>query len=207
VDVIKKLEVNKLIKELDFIKSDFNYKSELVHNIDKDFIRSVEEFLNNHPRLKKVFDEKVVPLEINVEKNTDDTTSLFNKTSEIPIDDRSFPDLIEKDKEKDKKLKSLYRSIVKSTHPDKIKDSNLQELYLEATNAYEVDNILPILAICDILRIPYEISEDEISLIRDEINNFKNKINFLETTYTWKWVNSESKDQIVLDYIKYQLSI
>ena len=38
---LKRLEVKKLLKELDFIESDFNYKNEIVFEADSEFIKSV----------------------------------------------------------------------------------------------------------------------------------------------------------------------
>jgi hypothetical protein len=47
VENIKKLDINRLIKELDYVKSDFNYKSELLQEADPVFIKSVDSFLVN----------------------------------------------------------------------------------------------------------------------------------------------------------------
>ena len=40
---LKRLEVKKLLKELDFIESDFNYKNEIVFESDSEFIKSVND--------------------------------------------------------------------------------------------------------------------------------------------------------------------
>ena len=196
---IQKLEINRLIKELDYVKSDFNYKSELLQEADSDFIKSVDSFLNTHPQLKQVFNEKLLERQVPKEPVVN------------PIMDQIFEDIFEeasitdtKDTEiieevKDTKLRSLYRSIAKSTHPDKIK----------ATSAYDNNNILPILAICDRLRIPYEVTEEETSLIKSEIKNLKSRVSFLETTFTWQWYNQTDvniREQVILSYIKAQLA-
>ena len=209
VENIKKLEINRLIKELDYVKSDFNYKSELLQEADSDFIKSVDSFLNTHPQLKQVFNEKLLERQVPKEPVVN------------PIMDQIFEDIFEEDsitdtkdteiveEVKDPKLRSLYRSIAKSTHPDKIKDESLKELYLEATSAYDNNNILPILAICDRLRIPYEVTEEETSLIKSEIKNLKSRVSFLETTFTWQWYNQTDvniREAVILSYIKAQLA-
>ena len=56
---IKQLEIKKLLKELDYIESDFVYKNELVQEADNSFIRSVNELLLKHPDLKEIFDKKI----------------------------------------------------------------------------------------------------------------------------------------------------
>jgi len=55
---LKQLEVKKLLKELDFIESDFNYKNEIVFESDINFIKSVNDLLDKHPMLKDVIDKK-----------------------------------------------------------------------------------------------------------------------------------------------------
>ena len=103
----------------------------------------------------------------------------------------------------------LYRSIAKSTHPDKLKDESLKELYIEATIAYESGNILPLFTICDKLRIPYDVTEEETDLIKDEIQSIKNRVSFLESTFTWQWYSQTDvniREAVILSYIKAQLA-
>ena len=190
---VKKLEINKLVKELDFVKSEYEYKHEVLQGIDKEFIDSVNFFLEKYPQLKQVFDEKVI--------NIDPIITTIDTSLIDVIDDVDEVSTTEYINEGDSKIRRLYRSIAKSTHPDKLKNESLKELYLEATNAYNSNNLLPILSICDKLRIPYEVTDDETSLIRDEISNIKNRVSFLETTYTWQWyINEDDKmrDEIIL---------
>lgn len=197
---IKKLEANKLIKELDYLKSELQYKSELISEVDNHFIKDVNDFLDNHPNLKKVFDEKLVTDEINATIEYDMPIEDSNNISEDSIN--LINSII------DPKLKSLYRSIVKSTHPDKIKNNNLKEIYIEATKAYENGSFLPIISICDRLSIPYEISDEETELFKSEIEKIKNRVNFLETTFTFKWYLSKDekeKNFVILEYIRSQI--
>ena len=190
---LQKLEVNRLIKELDFVKSDLNYKSELLSEADSHFMKSVNSFLDNHPHLKQVFDERIIKRNIEV-KNVN------------TIEER---DIIEEEV-KEPKLKSLYRTIAKTTHPDKVNDNSLKELYLEATTAYESNNILAIFAVCDKLKIPYEVTEEETNLLRQEIKSLKNRLVFLESTFTWQWINQEedkNRDLVIFNYIKSQMNL
>ena len=57
---LKQLEVKKLLKELDFIESDFNYKNEIVFESDINFIKSVNDLLDKHPMLKDVIDKRII---------------------------------------------------------------------------------------------------------------------------------------------------
>ena len=197
---IRKLEIHRLIKELDYIKSDLNYKSEILSETDSEFIKNVNLFLDKHPDLKEVFDEKITSMSSVIVNES------IKKKSEILVDDEVNYEVVEV--HKDSKLKSLYRSIVKTTHPDKLKDDGLKDLYIEASIAYENNNILPILTICDRLMIPYDVTEEETTLIKTEISSLRDRISFLESTFTWQWYNHSDnnvKDMVILSYIKAQL--
>lgn len=195
VENLRKLEIVKLIKELDFWESQFKYKSEMIKEIDFEFKREVECLLNTNIELEEFFTQSVNY----VNKKRSD---YINSQSSVKSND-----LLPKD-EKNPKVKSLYRIIAKATHPDKKNDQNLTEIYLEAKKAYEENNLLPIISICDKLKIPFDVDEKEFDNIQKEINNLKLKTNFLETTYTWKWYSETDiivRTQIILDFIKNQI--
>lgn len=196
----EKLEFNKLIKELDYIDSDLTYKTSLLKNADEDFIKNVNSVLEKFPQLKTIVDEKNARrfqniVDINIPKINDDDND------DVIVDNivtESKPD----------KLKSLYRQIAKTTHPDKSNQESLKELYLDAQKAYDSNDILQMMSICERLKIDYEISPIEVNLVREEIKLKKERINFLESTYTWKWFVEESvdlKNQIILNYLESQI--
>jgi hypothetical protein len=212
VEHIRKLEVNRLIKELDYIKSDYNYKSELISEADYNFVKSVDTFLDGHPQIKQVFKEKTSPVDIPLVDFIDKEESVVIEESVNESSESEFEAEVEynvADEIRDSKLKMLYRSIAKSTHPDKLKDESLKELYIEATIAYESGNILPLFTICDKLRIPYDVTEEETDLIKDEIKSIKDRVSFLESTFTWQWyvqTDENIRETVILSYIKSQLS-
>ena len=47
MDKIKKLEIKKLFKELDYVQSDFDYRNEVISDVDNTFLTGVNEFLEN----------------------------------------------------------------------------------------------------------------------------------------------------------------
>ena len=55
---IKKLEIKKLFKELDFLESDYEYRNEVINAVDGDFIEEVNLMLERNPELKTIYDEK-----------------------------------------------------------------------------------------------------------------------------------------------------
>jgi hypothetical protein len=215
---VKSLEFRKLLKELDYVESDFEYRNEIISEADAQFISSINQFLQNHLELKELYDSKVTEkIEKSIKKNTESEEKKGESddtiTDDTEIEEEESVDIKEIEEEiKDKKsiseIKKLYREIVKLTHPDKVKNKRLNEVYLKATKYYDDNNKIGIYAVCNELLIEYEIKTEDIQLIYDEIKKYQQKINFLESTYTWKWYNCENeeqKNQILINYIKLKI--
>jgi hypothetical protein len=201
---LKNLEIKKVLKELEFIQSDFEYRNEIVNEADTLFIDSINTFLESHPDLKEIYDTKISEKINNSIKKQEEINEL-DDIKEVELEET--PESI-KNKEVISAIKKLYREIVKLTHPDKVKDLKLNDLYLKATEYYDSGNKIGIYAVCNELNIQYEISDDDIGLIYDEIKSYQQKINFIESTYTWQWYNCQNgveKDQIMLNYIKMRI--
>jgi hypothetical protein len=195
---LKKLEVKKLLKELDFLTSDLDYKNELVFEADNNFIKNVNEFLDNNPEVKKIFDRKIDDRlnKIIMEK--------AEKTYENIIPDETEDIIIKKDD----KIKKIYREIAKKTHPDKVDNKKLNDIYIKASTHYDENDIIKIYSICDELGIDYDINETDDKLIITKIDNIRQKIKFIESTTTWKWFYTEDdglKNEIILNYIRSQI--
>jgi hypothetical protein len=212
---IKQLEIKKLLRELDFIESDFIYKNELVQEADNSFIRSVNDLLIKHPDLKDIFDKKINSKIENVFKKRQEIIKGITESDEKEISlDEFIDEIVEQTSFVEveievSKIKKLYREIVKRTHPDKVSNKKLNELYLKSTFFYEANDIAGIYSICDELDLDYEVDEKDNKMIVDKINNLKSRITFMESTITWKWFHSEDekeKEQLVLRYIENQLN-
>jgi len=192
---LKSLEFQRLIKELQFIESDYIYQSEIIREYNNVFLDSVETILDRYPELKSIYRDRNTNKFINssnIEPNIDD----------IEFDVLSKPTI-------DSDVKKIYRKIVKSTHPDKIKNLKLNELYLEATSAYEINDLVTLYKVSSELMIEFEWSESILEQVKDKIVNYKSQISFLESTYTFKWLKSSSEDdklKIVLSFIENKLN-
>jgi hypothetical protein len=207
---LKRLEVKKLLKELDFIESDFNYKNEIVFEADSNFIKSVNDLLEKHPMLKDIINKKnnkrVDLVFSDIIKEALDKDEILEE--EELVEEFINEEVVSEINPKEVKMKKLYRDIAKLTHPDKIVSEKLNDLYLKSTKFYKNSDITGIYYICDELGITYEIDDKDNEMISNKINNLKNRITFMESTLTWRWFHSESekeKEQIVLSYIKMQL--
>ena len=188
---LKYLEFQRLMKELQFVESDYLYQSEIIKISDVEFLKSVDTLLGQFPELKEVYYKK------QEEKFQNINEQQFQNVEVEP-----------KVKEEIPEVKKLYRDIAKTTHPDKIKNLKLNELYLEATEAYEQNDIITLYKVCSELNIEFELPEDFIIKIREKINSFKERVSFLENTYTFKWIKTEpvsDKNKIVVEYIRSQM--
>ena len=193
---LKSLEFQRLIKELQFIESDYLYQSEIIRESNNVFLDSVETILDTYPELRSIYKDRISNTFINsskIEPNIDD----------IEVDVLVIKPTIDSD------VKKIYRKIVKSTHPDKIKNPKLNELYLEATSAYETNDLVTLYKVSSELMIEFEWSESILEQVKDKIINYKSQISFLESTYTFKWLKSSSEDdklKIVLSFIENKLN-
>lgn len=209
---LKSLEIKKLLKELEFTESDFEYRNLAVSEADSLFINSISEFLNQHPELKKIYDDKITE-KINktiekIQKKSNDETEKLDENVQDDISPTEEEQKDDEDKTNISQIKKLYREIVKLTHPDKVKSNKHNELYIKSSKYYESGNKIGIYSICNELEIEYEIEEDDVVLISEQISNLKSKINFLESTFAWQWYNCEDemlKSQILLNFIKLKI--
>ena len=216
----KQLEQKKILKELDYIETDFEFKNEIISEVDSEFINNVNEFLKERPVLKEKFDKKMGRKfdDATDNKNSDENNKDEEggeKVNPDQIEDNLNDDSdvseeveIEPKKEKSPKVKKLYREIVKLTHPDKVKVKKLNDLYLKATEYYESDDITGLYTICTELGIEYELDESDNESILLKIKSLKGKIGFIESTFTWKWYSAKDKEKetLILNYIQLQLN-
>lgn len=222
---LKILESKKLLKELEFVESDYDYKNEIVSEADGDFLKSVNDFLSNHQQLKEMFDKKINDkIDLMIKKKEDDIREIEKREMESETDrgvdgndTTNESDNIEEEEKDTKdiedvrspKLKKLYRELVKLTHPDKVKNVKLNDLYIKGTGFYDRNDLPGLYSICDELNIEYEVDEEDSILISDKISKLKERIGFMESTFTWKWYytkDDNEKNNIILAYIRMQLS-
>ena len=182
-------ESQKLIKELEFVESDFFYLSELIYIGNIEFLKSVDLFLDSFPDIKEIYKNKQNKEIINgVIITNDDVIEIENIES------------IKKDVNPE--LKRLYRQIAKNTHPDKVSD--LEDVYKEANKAYEADDLPTILKICLDLKIDFEWTPNFIEEVSFKINNYKEKRIFLESNFIYKWLKAkdDEKSVIIVEFLK-----
>ena len=198
---LHQLEVRRLLKELDYVKSDYEYKNEIVFEADNSFMRSLNDFLERNIVLKELFDKKInrkideMIRERSNESVIESVSDVLEESTEIVIVEKAV----------DEKLRKIYRGIAKKTHPDKITDVRLNDIYIIASKMYESNDVMGIYSICDQLGIPYELTIEDSEILKSQISMMKERVGFMESTFTWKWYHTEDegeKSRILVEYIK-----
>lgn len=197
VNKLNLLESKKLFREFNYLMSDVEFKNEFSKEYGKEFELEIRKMLDEEPIIKQackdIFGTQLdtdIPSVVDINAEISDSTEVIlflgNKISDEPIIK------LESDNQK---LKELYRKIVQKTHPDKINSDVLSDFYTRAVEANKRGDILTIYAISSELGIKFEISDEEVLVLRTQIQMIKlQQINF-EKTHFWAWANSKQDIQ------------
>ena len=211
---LKSLQLKRLLKEIDYIESELEYRSELINEADSQFLLEINYFLEENPELKKIYNNIIdVRVEQIINKKVQEKQKFSDEVSGGEDEDLEEQQKENNEDEENKiiispKLRSLYREIVKITHPDISKKKDLNDIYINATKFYSLNDKVGIYKICSDLNINYEVDEEDEKDINQKINDTKDRIIFMESTLTWKWFNEndeQTKKRIMLDYIKLRM--
>lgn len=182
-DKLKELEVKKLIKEYDYLLIEGEYKQEFIEEHKPIFLKEINE--------KRC--------EMGVEPKID--TPLTKEEKDL----KKETDKIEVNRETRKKIKNLYRKIVKLTHPDKTKSEKLINTYIKSKKYYEQNNLLELYLICIELEIKIDLSDFKIEELLKSVEKKRMELQKLEKSYLWMWVKAENdveKEKIIKSFIE-----
>lgn len=190
MDSLTRLQVINLFKKYDYYLTEFQFKNEISivsHNL---FQENVKKILSEFKKEEE--EQDLQEIEYIENKNRLDAINSTENNEQV-----------------NSTLKNLYRKIVKETHPDRIKNSYLNNLYIEATDSVERNDVLAIYRICILLDIEFDIPDNIADMIEKEVTQLKHKISFLESSYHMKWHNSpkSEKNDILVNYLMKSLRL
>jgi len=85
-------------------------------------------------------------------------------------------------------LKKLYRSIAQKTHPDKIKDEYLNDIFKQAAEAIEEENWMLLVELAGELRLDIEFLSDEtLEIIEQSIQRNEQQIAGIKNSFSYIW--------------------
>ncbi len=187
-DRIKQLEIKRLVQEYNFLMVDDEYKNEIIEGNRMDFLQSIE-------------DKKVELGIVNPEPEPSP------EPEEKPAKEPKIKNVCEHTK---RKLKKVYRDIVKITHPDKSNSDEYLDTYIRAKEAYADNNLLELYMICMDLKIDVELDPEDVDNIMEVLTLKRAELSNLESSFLWLWVHArtqEAKDLIVLNFINKHANI
>ena len=179
-DRLKKLEIKKLLKEYNYLMTDDEFKKEMVDEHKHAFLEKVGEIRKDIP--------PTTPPQTPLQPEQEDKINLN----------------IVSDSTK-KKVRKIYREIVKLTHPDKINSDKYLDVYVKATKAADEYNIFDLFIICVELNIEIELDFEDTDILNFLIQSKKNEIKKIESSFIWLWINAQSeekKDEIVNMFVQ-----
>lgn len=172
---LHELHINKIIQEYSYLKSDEDFKKEVISTKQSEFLKIINQTLQTFSpdQIRKHDDTQPPPV--------------VDKKTGIDIDEIPHNTKI--------KAKNVYRDIVKLTHPDKVDDNDLNELYIEAKEAYEVYDLFELYFIARSLNIRLKLTFEEMDTLNKLIDLKKQNIKSIESSYVWLWINGSSEDE------------
>ena len=98
-------------------------------------------------------------------------------------------------------IKKLYRSIAQLTHPDKIQDEHLNDIFKQAAEAIEDENWMLLVELAGELRIDIEFLSDETcEIIEQSIQRNEQQIAGIKNSFSYIW--SKQRDDKSRDIFK-----
>ena len=181
-DKLKQLEIKKLLSEYEYLIVDDEYKQQIISDYSSQFINEINE-KSGIKEEKSEEDEEIIPPE---------EREIIKK-----INDEDLTD------ETKKRMKSMFREIMKKTHPDKVQSEELVDMYIKSKEAYETNDILGLCFYANKLNVIVELSDMEVEILKDMIKKKKEELETIEKSWLWLWYKAgteQAKDNVVKLY-------
>ena len=175
MEKIKKLEAKRILSEYSFVKTNEEYIEEIISLNTPKFLKEINDLMK----------------ELNIQNVQDPSNDLSQKSKKK---DKIY-NLLEFTESTKIKMKKIYREIVKITHPDKVDNHRLNEIYIEAKDAYYHNDVMELFYICDILGIEVEADSSDILTFNRIISDKKKRSKSIENSYLWLWATAESEEE------------
>lgn len=169
----EQLELKKMMKEWEYLLTEEEYKNEIIEEYRTEFLKKVGIVEPEKPvdPVVEVHEEEVV--EDEEKEPVDDGISEYVK----------------------KKVKKIYRDIVKVAHPDKTDSEEYVSLYIDAKKAYTEFNLIQLYSICGSLKIPYSVEIEDKDIFKEKIDIKKDKLKKIEYSFIWLYAEAKTDEE------------
>ncbi len=185
-DKLKQLEIKKLLLEYSYLLTDEELKDEIIDEYQPQFMES---FLEKTSKVSEKEEEKKSKEDIK-DKDRKESKPKEKKPIKKKIEDDLLSD------ETKKRLKTMFREIMKKTHPDKVNSEDLVHFYVLAKEAYEENNIVQLAFVAQQINIDVDLGEDEIEFIKQLIKEKQDEVKGKETSWLWLWYKAEGNEEM-----------
>ena len=160
------LELKKMMSEWEYLLTEEEYKNEIIEEYKTEFLKKVGIVENETSEpVVEKVDEEIEP--------SDDGVSEYVK----------------------KKVKKIYRDIVKVAHPDKTDSGEYVSLYIDAKKAYTEFNLIQLYSICGSLKIPYSVEIEDKDIFKEKIDIKKDKLKKIEYSFIWLYAEAKTDEE------------
>lgn len=90
-------------------------------------------------------------------------------------------------------IKKLYRTIALKTHPDRIEDEYLNDIFRQAAQAMEEENWMLLVELCGELSLDIDFLSDETcEIIEESISKNSQQIAVIKSSFSYMWAKQSS---------------
>ena len=169
----EQLELKKMMKEWDYLLTEEEYKNEIIEEYKAEFLKKVG----------IVEPEKTVDPVVEVHEE-----EVVEDEEKEPVDD-GISEYVKK------KVKKLYREIVKVAHPDKTDSEEHVNFYIAAKKASVEFDLIGLYDICENLKIPYSIEIEDRDILKEKIDGKKDKLKKIEYSFIWLYAEAKTDEE------------
>ena len=169
----EQLELKKMMKEWDYLLTEEEYKNEIIEEFKAEFLKKVG----------IVEPEKTVDPVVEVHEE-----EVVEDEEKEPVDD-GISEYVKK------KVKKLYREIVKVAHPDKTDSEEHVNFYIAAKKASVEFDLIALYDICENLKIPYSIEIEDRDILKEKIDGKKDKLKKIEYSFIWLYAEAKNDEE------------
>ena len=169
----EQLELKKMMKEWDYLLTEEEYKNEIIEEFKAEFLKKVG----------IVEPEKTVDPVVEVHEE-----EVVEEEEKEPVDD-GISEYVKK------KVKKLYREIVKVAHPDKTDSEEHVTFYIAAKKASVEFDLIALYDICENLKIPYSIEIEDRDILKVKIDGKKDKLKKIEYSFIWLYAEAKTDEE------------
>jgi hypothetical protein len=174
----EQLELKKMMKEWDYLLTEEEYKNEIIDEYKVDFLKRVGIIEPETPVSDPVLE---------IEELKEEEKKEEEEEAE-PVDD-GISEYIKK------KVKKLYREIVKVAHPDKTDSEEHLSFYIDAKKASVEFDLIALYDICENMKIPYSIEIEDKDILRAKIDLKKERLKKIECSFIWLYAEAKTDEE------------